>query len=218
MTITERRHKKFGLSALALLAIFCWFPWVNGATLAQDAPAGTVTRVKGAAIAVQNAEPRVLGSGANILIGDIISTGPGARLEIAMVDGGAVTLGERTVFVVIDYAFSGADGNAVFRLMEGAALAVTGRIASLGPDRMRLETEGATIGIRGTTLWGGALDGRLQFILLDGSALTVENRFGRVILANPGEGTQIPENAAPAPPGQWPADKLDRAKRTVSFD
>ncbi len=140
MILTERSHRPVRLSAVALLAFFAWFACVSGTALAQNAPAGTVTRVKGAAVAVQNAETRVLGTGANVLIGDIISTGPGARLEIAMVDGGAVTLGERTVFVVIDYAFTGADGNAVFRLMEGAALAVTGRIASLGPDRMRLET------------------------------------------------------------------------------
>jgi CheY-like chemotaxis protein len=74
-----------------------------GQTLADEEQAGTVTRLKGAAFAMQDAIPRVLSVGAAIQRGDVISTSPGARLEMKMLDDAVMTLGEKTIFVVIDY-------------------------------------------------------------------------------------------------------------------
>jgi hypothetical protein len=40
----------------------------------------------------------------------------------------------------------------VLRFIRGAATYVSGRIAKLAPDSIRLETPAAIIGVRGTTL------------------------------------------------------------------
>ena len=186
------------------------------ASAAEDV-AGTVTRLKGSAVAMQDAMPRVLKVGDKILRGDVISTGAGARLEMKMLDEAVMTLGEKTIFVVIDYITQG-EPNAAMRLLQGAFSAVSGDMMKTAGARFTVETEAATIGIRGTTFWGGMLDGVFEVALLDGKAVIVENKAGRVVIDRVGEGTAIgAADVAPTPPKKWGQGKLDRAIATVAF-
>ncbi len=138
-----------------------------GQTLADEEQAGTVTRLKGAAFAMQDAIPRVLSVGAAIQRGDVISTSPGARLEMKMLDDAVMTLGEKTIFVVIDYIAGGTGPNATMRLLQGAFSATTGKIMQTANAKFTMETPTATIGIRGTTFWGGTLDDKFEVALLE---------------------------------------------------
>ena len=187
---------------------------------AQDGDvAGTVVRLKASAVAVQDALPRVLAVGGSIYIGDVLSTGKGARLEVRMIDGAVMTLGERTSFVVIDYVFVNGFGNAAMRLMTGALLVASGEIAKQAGDPFAVETEFGTIGIRGTTVWGGFIDDAWGVVLLEGAGVSVENRAGRVDLTEPEAGTRISgAEAAPGGVKRWSAKKLARARKTVSFE
>ena len=56
----------------------------------------------GGALAIQGALPRVLKPGEKIYIGNILSTGKEARLEVKINDGTIFILGERSSFNVID--------------------------------------------------------------------------------------------------------------------
>lgn len=180
--------------------------------------AGRIVRLKGAATAMQDAQPRVLKEGDAIFRGDVISTGRNARLEMKMLDDAVMTLGEKTVFVVIDYVTGGAAPNAATRLIEGAFAASAGSIAKAPGGTMRVETDVATIGIRGTTAWGGIIDGDFQVALLTPGRVIVENRAGRTELTRNGDGTLIKGlNVAPAAPRAWSAEKQNRAKATVAF-
>jgi hypothetical protein len=138
-----------------------------GQTLADEEQAGTVTRLKGAAFAMQDAIPRVLSVGAAIQRGDVISTSPGARLEMKMLDDAVMTLGEKTIFVVIDYIAGGTGPNATMRLLQGAFSATTGKIMQTANAKFTMETPTATIGIRSTTFWGGTLDDKFEVALLE---------------------------------------------------
>ncbi len=184
---------------------------------AQDT-ASTVTRLKGAAFAMQDAIPRPLKVGSQIQRGDVISTGPGARLEMKMLDDAVMTLGEKTIFVVIDYIAGGAEPNAAMRLLEGAFSATTGKMMQVASAKFTLETPSATIGIHGTTFWGGKLDGKFEVALLDGKAIIIENKAGRVVLDKINEGTAITDaNTPPTKPKVWGGKKIDRAIVTVAF-
>lgn len=177
--------------------------------------AGTVKRVQGAVLAVRDAAPRPLAPGDAVFVGDVLSTGPGARLEVAMIDDGVFTLGEKTAFVIIDYAFSGDEP--VLRLLSGAMAGVTGAITAKAGG-MTMHTEAATIGIRGTTFWGGELNGVTQVALLDGKAVVVENKAGRVVIDTPGFGTKIKDDrTAPTAPHDWGQGMLNRAGAMTSF-
>lgn len=184
----------------------------------EEDVAGTVVRLQGNAVAMQDAFPRVLGQGDKILRGDVISTGPGARIEMRMLDDAVMTLGEKTIFVVTDYIADGDEPFASFRLMQGAFKAVSGKIAKAGKDSFVVATEVATIGVRGTTFWGGSLDGEFEVALLDGKGVYVETRAGRVELNKVGQGTKIVDaDKNPGQPVIWPDKKIRRAAATVSF-
>ena len=187
--------------------------------LGQEPPAGIVERVQGSALAVLNADVRPLAPGVEIFIGDILSTGAGSRLEIRMRDDAIFVLGEQAAFVVVDYTFGGAGKpRAVMRLLQGAFLATSGAIGQIADVTMVVETPVATIGIRGTTVWGGPLDDAFRIVMLEGTSISVENAGGRVDLTEAWLGTGIAApGAAPAAPGPWGDDRLSRAIATVAF-
>jgi hypothetical protein len=191
------------------------------AAVADDGDvAGKVARVQGRVVAVQDAQLRVLMAGDAVLVGDVLSTGKEARLEISMIDEGIFTLGERTVFVVIDYTFGGAANNAVLGLLSGALSAASGGIAGLDTMAFKLETPTATIGIRGTRLWVGTMpDGVFHVGLWRDGPVIVENRAGRVEISEPLFGTHVDDpDIAPTPPKLWPTPMNVNAKRMVAFD
>ena len=200
-------------------AFLCLLLLVPGSPVsAQEDVAGTVVRIQGSAVAMQDAVPRPLKTGGKILKGDVISTGPGARLEFRMLDGAVMTLGEKTIFVVIDYITGGPEPNAAMRLLQGAFSAVSGDMMKMAGARFTVETETATVGIRGTTFWGGKLEGVFEVALLDGQEVIVENKAGRVVINKVGDGTRISSaNVAPTPPKTWSAAKVNRAIATVAF-
>ena len=203
------------VSILAALVIFTAVP----AQAQEEEVAGEVLRLQVAAVAMQDAFPRPLKTGDKILRGDVISTGRGARIEIRMIDDAVMTLGERTVFVVIDYIVTGEEPNAAVRLLEGAFKVVSGDLTKMADASFVVETPVATIGIRGTTFWGGSLDGVFEVALLDGKGIYVETKSGRVNLTTVGQGTAIRSaDAAPTTPMTWGAGKIERAVTTVTFE
>lgn len=72
----------------ALLTVFTFFA---GAAQADEHVAGTVTRMQAPVLAVQDALPRILKVGDPIYIGDFISTGKDARIEVEISEVGAGT-------------------------------------------------------------------------------------------------------------------------------
>lgn len=178
----------------------------------------TVSRIEKAAVAMQDAFPRPLEVGSDVQLGDIVSTGKGARLEMTFKDGTSVKLGERTQFSVVEFVLEQNGGNAVMRLIQGAFEMSSGSIMQLADASMEVKTETATIGIRGTRFWGGKLDGDMEIALLDGKGVYVENSAGRVELDQIGTGTLIADSdTAPSPPRQWASSKLSRAAATTAF-
>ena len=186
---------------------------------AKENVAGTVTRLKLSAIAVQDAVPRQLMVGSPIYVGDVISTSPKARLEIRMIDDAVMRLGERAVFIVIYYIYMGDEGNAATRLLSGALRSITGKIAKLEGKPFKVYSEFGTVGIRGTDFWAGYLHGEFHVGLLGGAGVYVENEAGRVELTSIGDGTKIKKRGeAPGPPEPWAKDMLNMSEELVSFD
>jgi len=178
----------------------------------------TVTRIEKAAVALQDAFPRPLEVGSEVQLGDIVSTGKGARLELTFSDGTTVRLGERAQFSVVEFVVEQNGGNAVMRMIQGAFAVTSGSMLQLADASMVVETETATIGIRGTTFWGGVLDSDFEVALIDGKGVYVETKAGITELTKIGDGTTISgKGAAPSAPVAWGKEKLDRAGATVAF-
>lgn len=205
------------VGVISLVAAIGFAGPLESATDPVSVKAGKVVRVQNQAVAMRDAIPRPLKVGSLIDVGDVISTGPDARLEFTLNDGSVMTLGERTIFVVTDFVAEGRDENVALRLLQGAFRATTGAISKRNQTAFKVETENASIGIRGTTFWGGEIDGSFGVAVLEGRGVTVITDQGAVDVGT-GEGTQFTSRAeAPSRVVVWAQEKIDRAVATVTF-
>ena len=125
------------------------------AARAQDAPgAGRVKVAAGAAFVVREGRAIPATPGQVVLEADVLRTGADGRLGITLNDDTRVSLGPASEVRVDRFAYASADGGLrlVLKFVRGVSAYVSGRIAKLSPDAVRLETPAAIVGVRGTTL------------------------------------------------------------------
>ena len=183
-------------------------------------PAGHVTRVKGEASVASTSDRHALAHGAAVFAGDTVTTGKDARLELTMIDGTKVTLGDDSELRIDDYVYSprGKTGRGALVLAHGVFRAVTGALAQLAGEPFRVTTPVASIGIRGTDFWGEQRADRLLIALLGGRAIVVENAAGRVELTRRNLATRVEgPGQAPTRPFALSATQLRAALATVAW-
>jgi hypothetical protein len=123
--------------------------------LGQDQPAaGRVKIVSGAAFIVRNGQQIAAQPGQVVYQSDTLRTGTDGRLGVTLKDDTRVSLGPTTDVRLDRFAYAPSEGQLalVLRVVRGVAAYVSGRIAKLSPDAIRLETPAAIVGVRGTTL------------------------------------------------------------------
>lgn len=175
---------------------------------------GAVTRVQGRAVAERGAQVLTLSVEAPVIRDERLVTGEAARLEVLLQGDTTLTLGENGALVLDDLIVTPAESTLRIRVTGAFRLA-----SGLLPHGARTEiiTPLATIGIRGTDVWGGPIDGAYGVFLIDG-AVEVTTRAGTIILDTPGTGTTVrAADLPPADPIVWPGNKVDRAVAAVSF-
>ena len=147
---------------------------------------------------------------------DKILTGRKSSVEIKLIDGSLVNIGELGDVSLIDLAYDPIkkDGFIDLKIATGAFRMVSGSIAKLGPDLMVLKLPTATVGIRGTGVVGKASKvGIENFVILvpdpDGhiGELVVQNTEGIVVLRKANEGVTM----------IYPDRKLAKKKYTKKF-
>ena len=116
--------------------------------------AGRVKIASGNAFIIrQNAEiPATVGLA--IFESDSLRTGGDGRIGVTLKDDTRVSIGPRSELRLDRFAYAPADGRLGFamRVVRGVAAYVSGRIAKLAPDAVRLETPAAIVGVRGTSV------------------------------------------------------------------
>jgi hypothetical protein len=89
-----------------------------------------------------------------VYIQDTILTGANSATQIRMVDSAQIALKENTQFSFDEYSFDGEGGEgdqAVMNLVRGGFRTIDGFIGSDNADEYRVDTQYASIGVRGTT-------------------------------------------------------------------
>lgn len=96
--------------------------------------------------------PRTLGKGLPLKEGDRLTTSDGSSAIIKLMDGTRMTVRPNSEIVLQQYQFKeNADNNSmVMQLLRGGLRTVTGLISKGSPNAARIQTNTATIGIRGT--------------------------------------------------------------------
>lgn len=120
---------------------------------AQAQVAGEVEFSRGVGFAQTPGQtPRTLGKGLQLREGDRLTTADGASAIIRMQDGTRMTVRPNSELVLSQYQFkeNAQDNSMLMQLVRGGFRAVTGLISKNSPSAARVQTNTATIGIRGT--------------------------------------------------------------------
>ena len=120
----------------------------------QLTPAGHVKTVSGSAFVVRAHGTVPARAGDAIFATDTLKTAGDGSLGVTLRDDTRVSLGPNSEVKVDRYVYQPGEGGLgmVLKFVRGAAVYVSGRMAKLAPDAVRLEAPTAIVGVRGTTV------------------------------------------------------------------
>jgi len=120
----------------------------------QPAPAGHIKIVSGSAMIVRNNATVAAKPGQVVFANDALRTGGDGSVGVTLMDDTRLSLGPNSEVRLERYVYAPAEGGfgMVLNFVRGVAAYVSGRIAKLAPDSIRLETPAAIVGVRGTTV------------------------------------------------------------------
>ena len=124
-----------------------------GAQSAGAQSAGEVEFARGVGFAQSPGQtPRTLGRGLQLSQGDRLTTSEGASAIIRLQDGTRMTVRPNSELVLQQFQFreNAPDNSMLMQLLRGGFRAITGLIAKGSPQAAKVQTQTATIGIRGT--------------------------------------------------------------------
>ncbi|MBX9934895.1 MAG: FecR family protein [Methylobacterium sp.] len=195
----------------------------SGPALAAVPPAsaadvvGQVDKVERQAVAVVEGQSRDMTVAGPVFFKDMIRTGGASRLESKLADGTVLTLGEHAKITVDEFVYrpDRQGGKLGLTVARGAFLFVGGKIEGPTGGNVAIRTAVGTLGVRGTTVWGGPIDGGFGVLVLDG-LVTLKTARGSVTMRK-GQGTMVYAGRAPQTAAPWPEDRTKRAVATISF-
>ena len=133
------------LKIFTLLLLFASFLFAN---------VGTVSLVEGKATILRNGQTLGANMGDKIENKDIISTQVNSKIKITFIDNTIVTIGKESSLNIEEYIFNSKEAKTELNVLKGAFHTITGEIGKVNPDKFKLKTKSASIGIRGTEFYG----------------------------------------------------------------
>ncbi len=112
---------------------------------------GVIGASRGDAVLERAKKRMQIVSGMALEQGDRIVTSHGAKVQLLLHDDTTITVGENSVFELQDYSLSNAQESRLqMQIHQGYFRTISGKIGKIAPERFKLKTRSATIGIRGT--------------------------------------------------------------------
>jgi hypothetical protein len=120
----------------------------------QHAAAGRIKVVSGSAFIVRGSETIPARAGELVYAADGLRTGDVGSVGVTLKDDTRLSLGPNSEVRLERYVYAPGSGGLgmVLKFVRGMAAYVSGRMARLAPEAIRLETPAAIVGVRGTTL------------------------------------------------------------------
>jgi len=128
---------------------------MDAPVLAQQAPpAGRIKVAAGSTFVVRQGQTMPAQVGQVVFEADGLRTAGDGRLGVTLNDDTRLSLGPNSEIRLDRFLYAPAEGRLgfVLRVVSGIVAYVSGRIAKLSPDSIRLETPSAVVGVRGTRL------------------------------------------------------------------
>jgi hypothetical protein len=123
--------------------------------LAQEpAPAGHVKVASGSAFIVRQNATVAARPGDPVFASDALRTGADGTVGVTLRDDTRLSIGPSSEVRLERYVYAPGEGGfgMVLNFVRGVAAYVSGRMAKLAPNSIRLETPAAIVGVRGTTV------------------------------------------------------------------
>jgi hypothetical protein len=125
------------------------------AAIAAD-PVGEIVAIEGKVSGTDvNGDVRILELRSSIFLNDTIVTEANSKVQVMFDDATVVSQGENSELIIDEYVYSPDKkdkDNCSLKLLKGVFRVVTGKITELNPERFKVRTRMATIGIRGCGL------------------------------------------------------------------
>lgn len=119
---------------------------------------GNIMALRGAAEVERTQGGVAAKNGMELLEGDKIVTKEKSRVQVMLKDETIVTIGSNSSFSFDEYSFDGTkDSKVLMHANRGFFRSVTGKLSKIAPERFKVKTASATIGIRGTDFSGNVL-------------------------------------------------------------
>jgi VCBS repeat-containing protein len=134
---------------MLLLLIFC--------SSMLYASIGTITSLEGKATIKRGEESLIALLGNEIEKKDIISTQENSKVKITLNDNTIISIGKESTLNIEEYVYdttTPSDSKTELNFVKGAFHTITGQIGKINPSKFKLKTKSASIGIRGTEIYG----------------------------------------------------------------
>ena len=157
---------------------------------------GEVTALSGSAQLLRQSETITVAKGAEINENDLLKTAARSKAQVVLKDDTVITIGPQSEYLFERYMESG-DSEVVMQLKRGFFKTVTGKIGKIAPQRFKIKTKAATIGIRGTQFMAyvnddeekiGCIQGEIivwtadgEYIVSAGKMLVYKNKRWRML-------------------------------------
>ena len=168
--------------AQTLFIIFIAF--IFSGTVLAESNVARVAFLRGAVTATDDVTkvPRLLQRDSRVEVGEVISTGPKALVQLVFPDSSMLYIKSDSAVKLEEFHYSKDEpdkDSAVTEVLKGSMRALTGIVGKRSKDKVKFKTKVSTVGIRGTALE----------IWQDGNAVTVD--FGDVVIENKGGPTPL---------------------------
>ncbi|MFA6759866.1 MAG: FecR family protein [Sulfuricurvum sp.] len=118
------------------------------------ASVGEITMIDGKATITRGSATLDASLGGAIEQNDLIKTADLSKLRVRFSDDTIITIGKNSSLDVATFVFDQKSAKAELKVTSGTFHAITGGIGKINPDKFKLKTKTASIGIRGTQIVG----------------------------------------------------------------
>lgn len=124
---------------------------VSTAAVAAEDSSGMVIASRGEVSALANGESRELKQGGFVYVNDEILTSARSFAVLQFTDGAKVTVRPGSKLIIENYLYAGNDSDeATLNLVSGGLRVITGAMAKTNPEKYKVRTPVALMGVRGT--------------------------------------------------------------------
>ncbi len=201
-----RRSKGAAWLALILLALAAP-PAVDAAAAAR------VERVQVPAWVVRSGNRVPANAGLALEAGDILRTGPNARLLLRLAEGSLVKLGPNAELQLQGWKPAGAPGGlfeGLLDVVKGGFRFTTTLLSNAHRRRLDIRISNVTAGIRGTDVWGKADPDRGIVCLIEGQISVKRGDDAAITMSDPLSCYVAPKGQAPLPVRRVDPEQLRR--------